>query len=194
MHLLEGTILDFRDDPRGEVLRAVFPQHGLIPDSVKIAMDPSAIDHLEDHHFALIFRNHDQVFRKFAHPDPGHTILSTVYFLNTGHHLPAEAQKVAAANLVHAGETYGTPVPMELRKIAFFGAVLNGAKGLAQRAGGAIKALGSPGQTLLNKVKENPLGTAMTGMTIYGTGSEIKNNLQNLKGPAGDLIGGANVL
>lgn len=197
MQLLDGTILDFRDDPKGDVLRSVFPQQSLIPDPIKLAMAPEKLDRLEDHHFALVFDNHGKHFRKFAHPDAGHTMLSTIYFLNTGYHLPEMAQKVAAKELVKAAEMYGVPVPMELRKVAFWGALVQGAKGLGSRAVqgvvGAGKALASPGSTIVNKLKENPLGIAMTGMSVAGTAGEIKNNLQSLKGPQGDLVGSVNV-
>lgn len=118
MWLADYTVLDICDDKRGEVFRSVFPEQGLVPDSVKTAMPLEQLPKLADHHFALVFQNEGQTYRKYAHPDAGHTKLSTIYFFNKGYQLPTEAQKIAAAGLVEACRTYAVPLAPELYKIA----------------------------------------------------------------------------
>jgi hypothetical protein len=151
MYLPEGTILDVADDPSGQVLRDVFPEHSLIPDCVKTAMDLSLLPELGDEHFALVFENDGQVFRKFAHPDAGHTVLSTAYFLKTAHLFPEVAQKLAATRLVEACELYGLAAPTELLKMA------------------AVKE------------SWNPIGTVATLGNVADTAQTMMNNRRNLK-------------
>lgn len=181
MFLLPGTVLDVQDDANGEVFRSVFPERGLIPESVKIALDISHFPELDDRHFALRFTNHGHSFRKFATVDAGHTLLSAIYFLKTAHFLPELAQKQAAQGLSEAFEDRGSECPSIIHKIAHQGLYLYG-----EKTAGVLGALASP---LVNAVKSNPLGAAMTGMSVMGTGSEIANNLSKLKGPQGNMVG-----
>lgn len=173
MYYPEGMILDVNDDPKGVVLREVFPEQGLIPASVKTAMSFQKLSSLPDDLFALVFENEGERFRKFAHPDPGHTILSTVYFLKAAHLLPKEAQQVTARNLIKAASCYGLPVLPEIEKIAWLGAA-------AKWAGG--KALGwgmkNPGKVI---------GGAMTGMTLAGAAGQAKSNWDTAKQLGGTI-------
>ncbi len=117
---LSGLVLDFYDDQPGDVLRSIFPTPESVPDLVKQAhvLTPEESAALEDESFALVAISGDVSFRKFACTDIGNTALSVEYFLKTGHKLPAEAQKVAAQNLVRACGWYDIEPPEELSKIA----------------------------------------------------------------------------
>jgi hypothetical protein len=169
MRLNPGTILDVQDDARGEVLRSVFPEPGLIPDSVKVALDLRSFPKLADEHFALVFTNGDQTFRKFAHPDPGHTILSTIYLLNTGHLLPKVAQQKAASELVKAAQLYKTPIPAALMKMALLKQVADWGKG--KLLGGAMTAaMAAPAAMEAYSSAKNVL-TSPNGHIIQGHGA-----------------------
>lgn len=193
MKLLDGTVLDVFDDPRGEVLRSVFPEQGLIPESVKVAMDPSQLAQVEDAHFALVFDNEGQHHRKFACVDEGHTVLSTIYFMNTAHRLPEEAQKVAAQGILDSCQRYGLPYPPVLEKVAcgesYFAGDTRGVVEMhTEKAAGLLSAGASVLQKGLHTVVSNPgaaLGAAMAGHAVLSTGAEVKNNLKNLSSNVG---------
>ena len=173
MRYPQGMILDVTDDPRGVVLREVFPEQGLIPASVKTAMSFQKLAHLPDDLFALVFENEGERYRKFAHPDPGHTVLSTAYFLKNAHLLPTQAQEHAARNLIKAAEVYGIEVPEELRKIAFLGTA---AKWMGGKAlGWAAK---NPGSVLSG---------AMTAATGVGAAKQMKSNWDTAKTMGGAI-------
>jgi len=195
MKLLDGTVIDVQDDSRGEVLRGVFPEQALIPDSIKVAMPLKRLSDMEDAHFALVFDNEGQHHRKFACIDEGHTVLSAIYFMKTAHRLPREAQKMAAQGIVESCERYDLPYPAVMVKIANDEAYLAGdVRGVAvlptEKAAGLLGTLASVGQKGLDWAVSNPgkaLGTAMTGLSVVNTGSEIKNNLKNLSSTVGGL-------
>lgn len=117
-----GLLLDVYDDCNGDVLRSVFPSFGDIPGFVKEAHVLSSVERaqLPDDVFALVLVNEGQRLRKYACTDSGNTALSVMYFLENGHKLPEEAQKVAAANLSTACGWYDLDVPV-LEKIALVG-------------------------------------------------------------------------
>lgn len=83
---------------------------------------------LPDDTFALIVEDSGITMKKFSMADAGNTALSVIHFMENGHKLPEEAQKVAAANLIRGCGWYGIPVSDELQKIAF------GAMGLINAA------------------------------------------------------------
>ena len=117
MQKLSGLVLDRYDDPDGRALRD-------IPAALELAKLGSAftadeLNRLPDDTFALILQDGDVVMKKFSMADAGNTALSLVYFMQNGHKLPEEAQKVAAANLVRGCGWYAIPVPPELEKVAF---------------------------------------------------------------------------
>jgi hypothetical protein len=120
MEKLSGLVLDIYDDPKGEVLKTIFPTYETIPEMVKSAQQITSEDHakLPDDAFALILEQHGQELKKFATIDPGNTALSVEYFLKTAHKLPVEAQKVAAHNLCVACDWFGIEPPEELQKVA----------------------------------------------------------------------------
>ena len=112
--------VDFYDDPHGEVLRRKIPNPQDLPDFIKtaeMAVGPTH-EQLPDDVFALILNDRGRVMRKFACFDKGNTALSVIYFLENAHHLPEEAQKVAALNLVESCAAYDLAVPAPLEKLA----------------------------------------------------------------------------
>lgn len=123
MEKLSGLVLDIYDDPRGEVLKTVFPSFEDVPDLVKTAQPVTSDlrDRLPDDAFALILEQNGTELRKFATIDAGNTALSVEYFLKTAHKLPVEAQKVAAHNLCVACGWFGIEPPEELQKVAGIG-------------------------------------------------------------------------
>ena len=96
-------IFDIYDDG-GDILKTTIPDPDDIPEFVKTAgsVDQASSGNL----FALIMVDDDRVMKKFATADAGNTWLSALYFSLTKDSLPAEAQKVAAANILMACEHY----------------------------------------------------------------------------------------
>lgn len=120
MEKLSGLILDVYDDGSGEILRSIFPTPEGVPKLIKQAhfISPEERAALPDDVFSLILHSGDASLRKYACVDAGNTALSVEYFLKTAHRLPAEAQKIAAENLVTACGWYGIEPPEALQKIA----------------------------------------------------------------------------
>jgi hypothetical protein len=120
MEKLSGLILDVYDDTPGEVLKGMFPTMESLPEIIKTAhhVTPEEREQLPDDVFALILHDGPVELRKYACVDKGNTCLNVEYFLKTAHKLPAEAQKVAAANLCTACDWYGIEVPEPLRVLA----------------------------------------------------------------------------
>lgn len=120
MYKLSGLIVDAADDKRGEVLREVYPTIDSLPELLKTARYVGEEDRsrLPDDLFALVLQENGESFRKFACATAGDTALSIAYFYRTAHTLPAEAQKVAAANLCEACSWYDIDPPEELQKVA----------------------------------------------------------------------------
>ena len=116
MEKLSGLILDYYDEPFGDIFERV-PEG---EDIVKTAhmLSPEDVASLPDDAFALVLVGEETSLKKFATVDRGNTQLSVEYFLKTGHKLPVEAQKVAAINLKEACSWYGLPVPDLLEKVA----------------------------------------------------------------------------
>lgn len=116
-----GLVLDVYDDFNGETLRALYPSLDSIPEGVKQAhrVMPMERESLPDDVFALVLVNNGEKLRKYACIDEGNTTLAVEYFLKHAHKLPAEAQKVAAENLIAACGWYDIPVHDELKKVAF---------------------------------------------------------------------------
>lgn len=160
MEKLSGLVLDVYDDPSGEVLRAIFTRHEQVPELIKSAhvIAPGERAQLPDDLFALILVDGDVELRKYACTDAGNTALSVEYFMRLRHKLPEEAQKTAAANLATACGWYSIEPPEPLLKVA--GLLGWGAKTVAKRA------------------VNDPLGTAMTAVTMPG---QIKGIAQTAK-------------
>lgn len=130
-----GLIFDVYDDSDRQILAALFEY---APPGEKIAssrlLSPEHLGRLPNHVFALVADNGGSgPLRKYAMHDEAHLKLSVAYFLETGHHLPEEAQKVAARNLVRGCQWYDVDPPEALTKIALVGAVMHTA-GLASDA------------------------------------------------------------
>jgi len=119
MEKLSGLVLDYFDDPRGEVIKQVFPTFEDVPEVIKEAMPMSSVDlsKLPDDVFALVLHDEDTVLRKYACIDEGNTCLHIEYFVKTAHKLPVEAQKTAAQNLLTACSWYNIDPPRELTQI-----------------------------------------------------------------------------
>jgi len=121
MDKIAGLVLDVYDDPKGEVLRGIFPTEESLPALIKEAshITPELHAQLPDDAFALVLQNNGETtLRKYACVDGGNTALNVEYFIKTAHKLPTEAQKVAAQNLIVACGWYGLEPPEELQKIA----------------------------------------------------------------------------
>lgn len=120
MNKISGLVLDYYDDRDGDVLKSVFPTRDSVPEVIKQAHSLSYEERqkIPEDAFALVMVEDGQVLRKFATADGGNTALSVEYFLRTGHKLPLEAQKTAAANLVDACHCYGLEPPDSLVKVA----------------------------------------------------------------------------
>jgi hypothetical protein len=121
MQKLSGLVLDRYDDPEGAVLSGLPDGGSSLEPLVKRAhvFTYQELGCLPDETFALILEDGETVMKKFSMADLGNTALSVVYFLENGHKLPVEAQKVAAANLIRGCGWYGIPVSDELQKVAF---------------------------------------------------------------------------
>jgi reverse gyrase len=133
MQKLSGLVLDYYDDPKGEVLR-VEAAEGLAKTAHVLTDDER--NRLPDDVYALVAINGTASMRKFAMADEGNTRLSIEYFLQTAGKLPVEAQKTAARNLLLGCEWFSIVPPEALQKIAFgIGTALN----VALTAPGAIK-------------------------------------------------------
>jgi hypothetical protein len=115
-----GLILDFYDDSSGSLLKESFPTSDALPDIIKEAhiLTPEERDVLRNEAYALVMNNEGKMLRKFACVDPGNTAISVLYFLKNMDHLPEEAQKVAASNLVEACEEFSVPYPPFLKAAA----------------------------------------------------------------------------
>lgn len=116
---LSGLVLDRYDDVDNTVLGSL--PVPVVETFLKRAhvFSSEELGQLPDDTFALIIQDGDVVMKKFSMADAGNTGLSVIYFMENGHKLPEEAQKVAAANLVRGCGWYGLPVSDELVKIAF---------------------------------------------------------------------------
>jgi len=120
MHKLSGLVLDVYDDPRGSVMREIFPSPETIPEVIKeahlIVSEERAS--LPDDVFALVLQDEGATLRKYACIDEGNTRVNVEYFLKVAHKLPVDAAMVAADNLVVACGWYGIDPPAPLLGIA----------------------------------------------------------------------------
>jgi hypothetical protein len=115
-----GLVLDFYDDD-ATVLRSIYPTEGDIPGAVKTAhvLSWEERQQLPDDVYALVMVDDEgHTSRKYACSDAGNTMLAVEYFLRTHDKLPAEAQKVAASNLIEACRWYDLLPSPELSKVA----------------------------------------------------------------------------
>lgn len=188
-----GVVLDIYDDVGGEVLRSMWPTKDAVPDLVKTAHALSADERsrLPDDAFALVLVNGEEKLRKFACIDEGNTTLSVLYFLKHAHKLPDVARARAAENLKVACAWYDLDVPEELEKEAgLVGKAIGAVASAPGRAAGwaAKKTVGAAADHAL----KNPVGTAMTAMTlpsiVKGTKQSIGQNLQKVR--AGEQMAG----
>lgn len=125
MKKLSGLVLDRYDDVDGDIIASLPGVEVLVKKAHAFTHDE--LGRLPDETFAVILQDGDTTMKKFSMADAGNTALSVIYFLETGHKLPAEAQKVAAANLVRGCGWYGIPVSDELEKVALGIGTLMGA-------------------------------------------------------------------
>jgi hypothetical protein len=114
-----GLILDQHDDLDQSLLKRIFTQ-GEMPSLVKQAhiLSEDQLAGLPNQAFALRAMQDGRFFRKFATVDRGTTALSVIYFLENKDHLPEEAQKFAAANLVQACDFHEMQPPKPLVDLA----------------------------------------------------------------------------
>jgi len=113
MDKLSGLILDYYDD--GGALLTGTPEEGLVKHATLLSSEERS--YLPDDLFALVDTGKSQM-RKFAMATEDETKLSVAYFLRTGHRLPLEVQKLAAANLLVGCDWYDVQAPELLTKVA----------------------------------------------------------------------------
>lgn len=150
MKKLSGLILDRYDD-RDRQFRNV---HTESFEKTAHVFTHDELSRLPDETFALIIQDGDTVLKKYSMADRGNTGLSLEYFMEYGHKLPAEAQKVAAANLLRGMAWYGLEPPfvVELEKIALGLGTLMGAMmvpGAVQEANNNLKAVRGAGPGIM---------------------------------------------
>jgi hypothetical protein len=160
MRKLSGLVLDRYDDVDGTVLRTI-PRDGLpmtwVEALVKRAhpFTSDELARLPDDAFSVVLQDGGQTLRKYARADLGNTCLHAEYFLKTGHRLPVEAQKVAAANLIEGLSWYRQqPTCLaDLEKVALgVGSLIGGAlvvPGAAREASSNLKAVRGAGPGIL---------------------------------------------
>lgn len=160
MEKLSGLVLDVYDDSGGAVLRELFSTPQGLPEITKEAhaITPEEYAVLPDDAFALVLVDGDVELKKFATIDEGNTALSVEYFLKTAYKLPAEAQKVAAQNLLAACECFGIEAPEQLKLAGLGSKVLPAARGAVGRT--LMKGVNS-GDTVLKDM--GGLGLAVAG-------------------------------
>lgn len=122
---LSGLVLDRYDDVDGSLRDAYTAE--LEKTARRYTYDE--LSALPDETFAVILHDGDLTMKKFSMADAQNLAISVEYFMATGHKLPAEAQKVAAANLLKGCQWYGWVLEPdkdeELQKIALgIGALL----------------------------------------------------------------------
>ena len=101
--MYEANILDFYDD-HGALLRRKVSELSEIPEFVKSAGQINQAT--SPNQFALVMIESGRALKKYATADKGNTWLSNLYFGQTHHSLPEQAQKIAAANIKDACEHY----------------------------------------------------------------------------------------
>lgn len=170
MDKLSGLILDIYDDTKGDVLRTLYASGQDIPEQIKTAQLLQDEDRraLPDDVFALVLHDGDVTLRKYACVDAGNTVASVDYFLANAYKLPAEAQKVAAANLQVACGWYGLTPPEELEKIAM----------------GALGAVGGLAAKGVGWAAKNPMRALGAAMTVGSVGGAVGQARQGLAGVA----------
>jgi hypothetical protein len=116
MHKIAGVVFDIYDDSGALLTKA----GTALP--VELAglemLNEEERARLPDNAFAGVLVNGEERLRKFACHDPGHTLLSCAYFLETKGQLPPEAQTKIAANLMAACRAHGLQPPAPLIKSA----------------------------------------------------------------------------
>lgn len=115
---LSGLVLDRYDDV-DHTLKSVWTE---IFEKTAQVFTHDELSRLPDDTFALILQDGDVTMKKFSMADQGNLGLSIEYFLENGHKLPVEAQKVAAANLLKGCQWYGLVIEPDrdelLQKVA----------------------------------------------------------------------------
>lgn len=110
------SVLDHYDDG-GLLLRRTFDGKA-IPAIIKTAADMSNARARHDDDYALVYQGEYGKEYRLPVADAGNAVASALYFAEYGDKLPAEHQKVAAANLKTALESFGFEVPEQLTKTA----------------------------------------------------------------------------
>jgi hypothetical protein len=110
------NVLDHYDD-NGLLLRRTFDGKD-IPAIIKTAADLSSVRVRHDEDYALVYQGEYGKEYRLPVADAGNAVASALYFAEYGDRLPQEHQKVAAANLKIALESFGFDVPERLTKTA----------------------------------------------------------------------------
>lgn len=110
------SVLDHYDD-NGLLLRRTFDGKA-IPPIIKTAADLTNARVRHDDDYALVYQGEYGKEYRLPVVDAGNALASALYFAEYGDKLPQEHQKVAAANLKTALESFGFEVPERLTKTA----------------------------------------------------------------------------
>lgn len=170
---LAGHILDIYDDPKATVLLEKLAGRPL-PEKLANSRMLSATElaSLPDRLFAVVATNGEDVVRKYAMHDEPHLVTSMLYFLERGHVLPVDVQKVAAARLIEACEWYGVAPPEALEKVAFMQAAMKGLNVLSGVMG--VKGLADTAREGMGKVRQ----TFATGRIATASDETFDNKAQ----------------
>jgi len=194
-----GVTLDWFDD-QGDTLKQKFPTLEDVPEIIKEA-DIRPKEKLANEDFALIALDEGRVMRKYACHDAGTTAMSVIYFMEHGHKLPEEAQKMAAANLITSCLQNNMVPPRGLVKQSglanwvtkpFVQALKPEIREAAQIAGRESVTAGSKAlqdelaKAVLRASAATALGSAAGGMTAP-SGDRVGGAM---RGAAGGLVGG----
>lgn len=112
-------MIDFYDDPNGDVLKSILSDDQLselVKEGAILSSDE--VSALPDRLFALVMYDGENRIRKYACTDKTNTLVSSIYFLENWRHLPAQAVKTAAVNLAEACGWYDVSVPPQMEKLA----------------------------------------------------------------------------
>ena len=151
MKKLSGLVLDRYDDVDRSIRSPTIEAF----EKTAHVFTKDELGRLPDETFALILQDGDVVMKKFSMADEGNLGMSVDYFLHTGHKLPVEAQKEAAASLLQGLEWYELEMPQKrtLEKIALgIGSLIGGAlvvPGAAREASNNLKAVQGAGPGIM---------------------------------------------
>ena len=178
-----GIILDLYDDPNARVLRERLGQRPL-PEKLASMdlMAPEKLKQLPNRLYAFVGVNGGETLRKYAMHDEPHLVSSLIYFMETGHLLPEEAQKVAAHNLCLGCHWYGVEPPERIVKLAGIGSAVGALAAGATMASEIGPAMEGKRRTMDQFRQAQATGATVGTKAAELTGTEMMPVSASLKG------------